>query len=373
MGVSAKPSPRPSVRVTAPPVAQPVRTVTAATPLAQVPPHDGDHPHAAEELARFYASLQGQGFSACRADAFDGEFAKLKNAVAEYARGVCGGMRRLHLFQGIHDQVEELRACGFTRATYALNQSFIGDDEANLIVLKLLHTPMTQDAIAVELGCSYQAVNTRVKRLQDGVRLGDMGVTIAPSYGGRLESTVHPVLLPLNLSEVYVLLSTLEKAAAALSDADPHAAIMRDVAEKVSFQLSPYARERVAARLAEMGLHVRDGVPPAFELETRPGPRDQGQAGRNGSRRPVRLSANWLYLEKAGVPVRVTCSGNAPDGERVCVGTLAPGVNPADYPDQLGGRSPATCFALRRPDRTIAILSWGDVLDIEMAADIEPR
>ena len=45
--------------------------------------------------------------------------------------------------------------------------------------------------------------------MRDGIRIGSMGIQAEFGYRGAFQSSVHPVCLPLNLSEVYVLFDAL--------------------------------------------------------------------------------------------------------------------------------------------------------------------
>lgn len=295
----------------------------------------------------FFRAPLGQRYAELELEAFAQKFTYFKRDVSKFAESLHGGAR-LDLYQGISDLTAALKDRGFS-VTYDLSRSFLGSAEVDLLILKAMQSPMTQEELAEMLRCSPTAANDRISSLRDGMSLADMKVRISPEYGGRLESTVHPVLLPLNLSEAYFLVSLLGKTANELDRCDPHGAVARDLCEKVYFQLTDYARERIDGKLAQQGVVGLKGAPPVF----------------NGDGRSNR-SSNWIYLEKSGTPVKVT--RNDPElGITVSVGTLASWEDPADYAELLGERNPASCFVLKGGDGSREVLSWADVVDIEKA------
>ena len=106
--------------------------------------------------------------------------------------------------------VQALQAAGLTENDYTLQRSFLTDTDIDLLLMKALHEPKTQQQLANDIFlCSTQAIAERLNALRDGLRIGDMTITLNPARGGKLQTTVHPVMLPLNLSEAYVLLQAL--------------------------------------------------------------------------------------------------------------------------------------------------------------------
>ena len=274
---------------------------------------------------------------------------------ADYALGL-SGKERLGLYQCVHDLASWITRTGKERVRYELKDSFIGEDEANLIIMKLLHGGMTQHDLSQELRCSRQTIDTRMANLRRGVTLGDMSVQICAKYGGLLESTVHPVLLPLSLSEVYLLLSCLGNSTKEGDRRDPHAAMAYELGQKIYFRLTDYAKERVGRCLSEVGIDYRGGARPTFvEIA-------EGDLGHVSARYDSR--DRWLFFEKTGALVKVTCAGD--DGTPYTItGRLRPSEDPAGHPELLAGRNPAHCFCLLQENGDIKVLSWADVVDID--------
>lgn len=335
-----------------------------------------------EQLNRFIGDAEHK-FAELPLEEFDDNFNDFKTKLARYANTELCGDDRLELYREVHDLVDALRderlggavltgQCRI-RATYDLEKSFLSDAEINLAILKALHTPMTQEQIAHKvLRCSRNAVGTRLSALQNGFRLGDMQVKIAFPYNGQYGSTVHPILLPLNLTEVYVLLSVLGEAWSGKDDLDPHAVIARDLAEKIYFQLTDYARGKIDARLEERGAKPEKGEAPWYDFETH-------RAGDRKKMTKVRRSRNWMYLEKSRRRVCVTLAcgdaeaGDDEHGEKSAeapkvYGRLAPGKNPAFYLKDKS-KNPAFCFVVELDDGSLVSLSWEDVVDIEEASE----
>lgn len=339
-----------------------------------------------EQLERFFQH-EGRELPERAIEDFDKYFVDFKKRLASYADRVLYGKDRLSLFQEMHDLVEALPkpkdknspkmhgAKVRTKEAYELNQSFLSDDEIDLIILKALHEPMSQETLAQSvLKCSRNTANARIAALRKGRRLGDMRVQIPRSYRGRYESTVHPILLPLNLTEVYVLLCALGDAGREYGETNPHAIIARDLAEKVYFQLTDYARSRIDDRLNERGVKPKRGTPPTYDFETyRSGKGDAVIT-------KVRRSRNWAYFEKSGERVRITLASiltstdtdKKSAQERVEYGWLRPG-DPTPYLEDTE-TNPATCFVFERDDdsHSFIALNWKDVIDIE-AAPRDPR
>ena len=310
---------------------------------------------ATEAVTRFFESGVGSRFANLDTKAFTDSYDDFRTSVAQYANDLFGG-DRLALYVSISDLVTALREKGLTSKEYSLKNSFISDDEANLIILKALHRPMSQEELASDvLKCSRNAVNTRVRALQDGIRVGDISVQLELEYGGRLQSTVHPVMLPLNLSEVYALLVTLKQDAASREKADPRGAIVDDLAEKIYSQLTPYAISQIDRSLAEADVHMRGGVVPRF---------------RGDDAKPSR----WYFFEKAGVKARVLHA--ASDNETVeHVGMIVPSLltryheEPHSRPseDSRSDFASQPRLALKLDDGSLMAIRWSDVIDIQQA------
>lgn len=91
-------------------------------------------------------------------------------ALADYANSEEGPQSngRHELFLSVHELFEKGNEIGGApkKRHYNLDKSFIGTDEANLMLLKAAHKGMTQQAIAAYLGCSRTAVQKRLSAWQ---------------------------------------------------------------------------------------------------------------------------------------------------------------------------------------------------------------
>ena len=84
-----------------------------------------------------------------------------------------------------------------------------------------------------------------MRALEDGIEV--LGATIrikeVRNKGKVLyKSTMHPVFLPLNLTEIYALTTYLDKV---LDSTDQNTQIIRDISERIKSQLSDYALNKL--------------------------------------------------------------------------------------------------------------------------------
>ena len=144
---------------------------------------------------------------------------------------------------------------------YELKDSFMGGEEADLVMLTTSHEEISQEELAHDvLRCSKNAVGERRARMRDGIRIGGMGIQAEFSYRGAFQSSVHPVCVPLNLSEVYVLFDALAEYAREKDGQDPHRKTAERLAGMVKSQLSDYAKKMLQTRLEEMKLAEEHGI-----------------------------------------------------------------------------------------------------------------
>ena len=275
--------------------------------------------------------------------------------------------------------VQALQAAGLTENDYTLQRSFLTDTDIDLLLMKALHEPKTQQQLANDIFlCSTQAIAERLNALRDGLRIGDMTITLNPARGGKLQTTVHPVMLPLNLSEAYVLLQALGTRANELSPSDPHAAILQDLSAMIHGQLSDYACKKIDERLAEQGIHFHDEVRPEFIGDTR----EEATSGPSAS--PSRQShsriinghpqhsINWLYLEKSGETVQVLCQDES-GSEQTITGRIAHLHSESILKDpgtcMLAPEGTALnhCLGIEGDGGAVTILCWDQVIDIRLA------
>lgn len=230
------------------------------------------------EYAKFARTREGARFHNMPWPDFvkDENYRAFCKALAAYANSKDGPQSngRHDLFLNVHELFEKGNEIGGApkKRHYNLDKSFIGTDEANLMLLKAAHEGMTQQAIAAYLGCSRTAVQKRLSALANGVRFGDSYIKAAPTSRGGLKSTAHPIFLPLRLHEVYLILSALGEFRAKRSDSDPERVVADDpervvaddLARRIYYQLSDYAKGGIDKALNERGVRLA-GLRPDFD------------------------------------------------------------------------------------------------------------
>lgn len=200
------------------------------------------------EYAKFARTREGARFHNMPWPDFvkDENYRAFCKALAAYANSKDGPQSngRHDLFLNVHELFEKGNEIGGApkKRHYNLDKSFIGTDEANLMLLKAAHEGMTQQAIAAYLGCSRTAVQKRLSALANGVRFGDSYIKAAPTSRGGLKSTAHPIFLPLRLHEVYLMLSALGEFRTGRSGGDPERVLADDLAGRIYSQLTTTPR-----------------------------------------------------------------------------------------------------------------------------------
>lgn len=222
------------------------------------------------EYAKFARTREGARFHNMPWPDFvkDENYRAFCKALAAYANSKDGPQSngRHDLFLNVHELFEKGNEIGGApkKRHYNLDKSFIGTDEANLMLLKAAHEGMTQQAIAAYLGCSRTAVQKRLSALANGVRFGDSYIKAAPTSRGGLKSTAHPIFLPLRLHEVYLMLSALGEFRTGRSGVDPERVLADDLAGRIYSQLSDYAKGGIDRALTERGIRLA-GLRPDFD------------------------------------------------------------------------------------------------------------
>lgn len=148
---------------------------------------------------------------------------------------------------------------GSPNCSYICQSSFIYDPiEIEILLLKMLQGgdkpqdySRSREEIAVKLGMSRNSLDKYLNELRNGINLLGSDVKINElTYGSNCyDSTIHPIFLALNLSEVYVLTILLKKALGDLSS---------NIVADIYRQLSPYARERIDERAQENNITLLD-------------------------------------------------------------------------------------------------------------------
>lgn len=117
--------------------------------------------------------------------------------------------------------------------------------ERQLEIAKFLHEPHTPTEIEERFDIDERTRRKDLTALEDGIEV--LGSTIrvekTREHGkDYYKSTVHPVFLPLNLTEVYALTVYLDRA---IDENDPNKAVIQNLIDRIKGQLSDYAQEKL--------------------------------------------------------------------------------------------------------------------------------
>ena len=113
--------------------------------------------------------------------------------------------------------------------------------ERRLEIAKYLHEPRTLSEISEHFDIDDRTRREDLQALEDGITALGATIRIQKEKKGRkyyYRTTMHPIFLPLNLTEVYALTVYLERA---LKDDNINSGIIRDISARVKSQLSDYA------------------------------------------------------------------------------------------------------------------------------------
>lgn len=173
-------------------------------------------------------------------------------------------------------------------------------------------------------------------------------------YRGTFQSSVHPVCLPLNLSEVYVLFDALAEYVREKDGQDPHRKTAERLAGMVKSQLSDYAKERLQTRLKEMRLDGLEEVAPLYAPDS-PSGNAQGEKAD-----PL----HWMRFEKMGIRVEVERN----DGSLV-TGTILSGAAAREFIEEhnVKRKDKRARLIVRRTDDDYDIAPWAEVVDVRRA------
>lgn len=112
--------------------------------------------------------------------------------------------------------------------------------ERQLEIAKFLHEPKTLREIREHFSIDERTLRADLRQLEEGLSILGSTVKIESSKAGRrryYRSTLHPIFLPLNLTEVYALTIQLGR----LSRHGANAAFFQRLAERIASQLTDYA------------------------------------------------------------------------------------------------------------------------------------
>lgn len=113
--------------------------------------------------------------------------------------------------------------------------------ERRLEIAKYLHEPRTLSEISEHFDIDDRTRREDLQALEDGITVLGSTIRIQKEKKERkyyYRTTMHPIFLPLNLTEVYALTVYLERA---LKDDNINSGIIRDISARVKSQLSDYA------------------------------------------------------------------------------------------------------------------------------------
>lgn len=143
---------------------------------------------------------------------------------------------------------------------------FPNEHERMIEMLKFLQEgKKTREDIAEHLCQSIKNLSADLKKLQDGYSLLGHHVQIAVKRReNTYESTIHPVILPLNLSEVYALTVGLKM----LKDNNLFGATYDYLADYIYDQLSEYGKKRMGEKALGVKVGFCEGRPREYRLES---------------------------------------------------------------------------------------------------------
>lgn len=114
-------------------------------------------------------------------------------------------------------------------------------------IAKFLHSNPSREEIMDEFIINDRELRKELSDLKNGISLlnTEIKLNINNIESGKLEcsSTVHPVLLPLNLTELYALLKYLPVILDSTND--PNKDVILDILDKIMPQLTNYAKEKL--------------------------------------------------------------------------------------------------------------------------------
>ena len=117
--------------------------------------------------------------------------------------------------------------------------------ERQLEIAKFLHRERTTSEIQERFDIDGRTVRSDLQELEEGISVMGATIQIQKEKRGRkyyYRTTLHPVFLPLNLTEVYALTVYLDRV---IKENDPNARIIRNISDRIKAQLSPYACEKL--------------------------------------------------------------------------------------------------------------------------------
>lgn len=183
----------------------------------------------------------------------------VRDAVTEASKRYYGDDRRL-FYLSIK---EFLEFAGRKDAIPGPSVFYGGKANLHLEILRYRQRGQSSQAVADAFGMSLTALDEYTKEMANGLRIFDSEIQPEVRRGGVFPTTVHPVLLPANLSEVYALLVALLEPKREVSREEDLVGTMNyRTAGKIWFQLSKEARDLLAKALED-----NHGIKPPEEQE----------------------------------------------------------------------------------------------------------
>lgn len=134
---------------------------------------------------------------------------------------------------------KELDSCLFEKKFY--DYPF----ERQLEIAKFLHEPKTPKEIEEKFDIDERTRRKDLQALEEGISVLGSTIQIKKEKKGRsyyYKTTLHPIFLPLNLTEVYALTVYLERV---IPHDDVNGELIHNIAERIKIQLSDYAFDRL--------------------------------------------------------------------------------------------------------------------------------
>lgn len=125
--------------------------------------------------------------------------------------------------------------------------------ERQLEIAKFLHKKRSVQEICDEFCIANRTVRKDLEQLEEGITVFDTTIQITKAKEGRkyyYKTTLHPIFLPLNLTEVYALTIYLDKI---MDRKNLNKKVISSISERIKCQLSDYAIERLFPMDAEEG------------------------------------------------------------------------------------------------------------------------
>lgn len=120
--------------------------------------------------------------------------------------------------------------------------------DRQLEIAKFLHNNPTKADILDKFGISDRTLDNDLDALRQGITLQKNTVKLNLSENNRhfhCESTVHPIFLPLNLTEVFALTKTLPTILKKSNRNTEEYELILEIIERIKHQLSDYALEKL--------------------------------------------------------------------------------------------------------------------------------